>query len=493
MTSPERPAAGTAAARWHSAGVTTPPAAHPGAPGGQPALTAAQVHHRSTSGRLVLAHPWTAHVALAALVLLLGSVTAAAASETVRGATSLGLFAPGSPADARFTTAWLAGTAAGALALLARNRWPLAVTAVLTVLAVLSLALGQVLGVLGFCLAWALHAVAARCSARTAWVAGTAVLVVVSLAVFRWQVVGLAEVLLWSDELPPGDGPVFQRLTEPGFSAGRRTWTVLLLLALLVLGGVSGAGSRARRLHARDVAERYAAMARERDASAALARAAERARIAREVHDVVAHSVSVMVALSDGALSALDRAPEASRSALAELSRTGRGALADMRSVLGPLHPDEGADGAEAGDGGPAAPAGTDLVAVVERFRTTGLSLSASGLDVPLPPDAAVRLAVVRIVTEALTNVLRHAPGTPGAAVALRRTGSAVEVEVVDAGGTRPGTGAGTRRGIAGVRERAALLGGRAEAGPVDGGGWRVHVVIPVEEPAGGSAGEATP
>ncbi|WP_432545339.1 sensor histidine kinase [Kineococcus sp. SYSU DK004] len=466
--------------------MTTPPAAHPGAPGGQPALTAAQVHHRSTPGRLVLAHPWAAHVALVALVLLLGSVTAAAASETVRGATSLGLFAPGSPAGERFTTAWLAGTAAGAVALVARNRWPLAVTAVLTVLAVLSLALGQVLGVLGFCLAWALHAVAARRSARTAWLTGTAVLLVVSTAVFRWQVVGLAEVLLWSDELPPSDGPVFQRLVEPGFSAGRRSWTALLLLALLVLGGVTGAGARARRLHAHDLAERYAAMARERDASAALARAAERARIAREVHDVVAHSVSVMVALSDGALSALDRAPDASRSALAELSRTGRGALADMRSVLGPLHPDEGA---EAGDG-PAAPAGTDLVAVVERFRTTGLPLSASGLDTPLPPDAAVRLAVVRIVTEALTNVLRHAPGTPGAAVALRRTASAVEVEVVDAGGTRPGTGSGTRRGIAGVRERAALLGGRAEAGPVDGGGWRVHVVIPVEDPTGGPSGE---
>ncbi len=412
------------------------------------------------------------------LVLLVGAVTALAVSEAVRGATSLGLFSPGSPLGERYVTTWLAGTVAGALALVGRNRWPLAVTGVVTLLAVLSLALGQVLGVLGFCLAWALHAVAARRSARTAWAVGAAVLVVVSVAVLRWQVIGLAEVLLWSDELPPVDGAPFQRLSEPDPSTGRRTWTLFLLLALLVLGGVSGAGAQARRLHAHDLAERYAAMARERDASAALARSAERARIAREMHDIVAHSVSVMVALSDGAASALDRAPDASRRALAELSATGRDALADMRSVLGSLQPAEIEGRAP---GVPTGPTETDLHGVVDRFRTAGLPLTTSGLDVPLPADTVLRLAVVRIVTEALTNVLRHAPGTPSVLLVLRRDDTTLEVEVVDAGGVRAGDGGGTHLGLVGMRERAALLGGEVQAGPGDEGGWRLHVVLPTD------------
>ncbi|MEW1957684.1 histidine kinase [Kineococcus sp. NPDC059986] len=441
-----------------------------------PTLTASQVQHQTTPRQLLLAHPWTAHVLVVTLVLLVGSVTALAVSETVRGATSLGLFAPGSPLGERSVTTWLAGTVAGALALVGRNRWPLAVTGVLTALAVVSLVLGQVLGVLGFCLAWALHAVAARHSARTTWAVGTAGLVVVSVAVLRWQVIGLAEVLLWSDELPPVDGVPFQRLSAPDPSTGRRSWTLFLLLALLVLGGVTGAWAQARRQHAHDLVERYAAMARERDTSAALARSAERARIAREVHDIVAHSVSVMVALSDGAASALDRAPDASRRALAELSATGRDALADMRSVLGSLHPQELQGRAPVV---PTSPTETDLHGVVERFRAAGLPLTTDGLEAPLPADTAVRLAVVRIVTEALTNVLRHAPGTPSVLLVLRREDATLEVEVVDAGGVRAGDGGGTHLGLVGMRERATLLGGAVEAGPVDGGGWRIHLVLP--------------
>ncbi|WP_432571003.1 sensor histidine kinase [Kineococcus sp. SYSU DK005] len=211
--------------------------------------------------------------------------------------------------------------------------------------------------------------------------------------------------------------------------------------------------------------------------------------MAREVHDIVAHSVSVMVALSDGAASALDRAPEASRRALAELSRTGREALGDMRSVLGSLGPDDAGGALEHGaptwptpptpPAPPTSPTETDLDTVVERFRAAGLPVTTSGLETPLPAGTALRLAVVRIVTEALTNVLRHAPGTPSAAVALRRTGTTVEVEILDAGGTRAGDDSGTHRGLIGMRERAALLGGHVQAGPGDAGGWRVRVVLP--------------
>ena len=118
----------------------------------------------------------------------------------------------------------------------------------------------------------------------------------------------------------------------------------------------------------------------DRDQSAALARAAERARIAREMHDVVAHSVSVMVALSDGAGAALDRAPDRSREALHELSRTGRDALADMQRVLGALDPEEGGDGA----GTPVEPTGTKVPQEpVRRTRTVPSSKSVTSAALP--------------------------------------------------------------------------------------------------------------
>ncbi|KGM02046.1 sensor histidine kinase [Cellulomonas cellasea] len=456
-------------------------------------LTETQVQRRGVLARAVVAHPWTADVAVAATVLLAALATVLVALATVEGSVGLGLYPPDTPALRLVPGSWLVGAGAGAVALLARRAWPLAVTATLTLLAVVSLGTTGVLGVLGLCLACALHTVAATRPARTAWFVGGAVLVVVSAALWRWEDIGLAEMLLWSDAwLAELDDPVHD-LTEPPFSPGRRSASVTLLLALLALGVATGSGVRARRLHARDLVERYAALARDRDASAALARAAERTRIAREMHDVVAHSVSVMVALSDGARAALDRAPDRSRDALVELSRTGRAALGDMQRVLGALDPaDDGTDGTDAPGGTPRAPGPTetDLGTVVERFRAAGLPLTVTGLDTLLPEDTTLRLAVVRVVAEGLTNVLRHAPGTRSVHVTVRRTDSAVEVEVLDAGGTRPGTGGGTHRGILGMRERAALLGGHVDAGPRPEGGWRVHVVLPWRHDEGADGGD---
>ncbi|WP_315096957.1 histidine kinase [uncultured Cellulomonas sp.] len=429
-------------------------------------LTEAQVRRRGPVGRLVTARPWIAGAARTVLLLLLGTVTVTLAAWTVQACISLGLYAPDTPASSTVPLVWIAGTVLGALLLTCRRRWPLGVTAALTVLALGSLVTAGVLGTTGVCLAFALFTVAATRPARTAWTALAVVFVVVSVALWQWQDIGLAEILLWSN-LPPMDGGPYFQLTEPEFSAGRRSASVSLLLALLLLGVAAGSAARARWLHAHDLVQRYEAIARDRDQSAALARAAERARIAREMHDVVAHSVSVMVALSDGAGAAFDRAPDRSREAMRELSRTGREALSDMQRVLGALDPGE--DQATE----------MDLAAVVERFRTAGVPVTATGLDDPLPRDTALRLAVLRIVTEALTNVLRHAVGTASAEVAVRRSASAVEVEVLDAGGTRPTTSEGTGRGLVGMRERAALLGGHVDAGPRPGGGWRVRVVLP--------------
>lgn len=443
-----------------------------------PVLTETQVRRRGPLARLVDARPWVADATLAGAVLLLGLVTAAFALATVEGSTGLGLFPPDAPVAEGVMSAWLLGAGLGAALLAVRRAWPLAVTAALTVLGVVTLAAAGVLGVVGVCLACALHTVAATRPARTTWLVCAAVFVVVTVALWWWQDIGLAEIMLWSDPIVTPDGTPVRSLDEPPFSPGRRSASVFLLLALLLLGVSTGSAARARRLHAADLVERYAALARERDQSAALARAAERARIAREVHDVVAHSVSVMVALSDGAGAALDRAPDRSREALHELSRTGREALSDMQRVLGALDPGQDADGeADARR----EPAEADLRAVVDRFRAAGLPVTAHGLDAALPPDTSVRLAVGRIVGEGLTNVLRHAPGTSSVRVDVRRGASTVEVEVVDDGGTRPGTGGGTGRGILGMRERAAVLGGHVEAGPRPGGGWAVRAVLPCE------------
>jgi signal transduction histidine kinase len=183
-----------------------------------------------------------------------------------------------------------------------------------------------------------------------------------------------------------------------------------------------------------------------------------------------------MVALADGADAAFERAPDRSREALRQVARTGRSALADMQRVLGALSPAPG-DGTE--------PTEVDLSTVVERFAVTGVPVTATGLDTALPQDTAVRLAVLRILGEALTNVLRHAPGATSVEVAVRRTPRTVEVEVLDGGGTRAGSGGGTGRGIVGMRERAALLGGHVEAGPRPDGGWRVHAVLPWSDDEG--------
>ena len=206
---------------------------------------------------------------------------------------------------------------------------------------------------------------------------------------------------------------------------------MIFVLAAMAIG----ISVRNRRDHLADLMERANALARDRDRQAQLARAAERSRIAREMHDVVAHSLSVMITLADGASAALDRAPDRSRAALTELSSTGRTALGDMRRVLGAL----GEDGVPLEPTG----GGQDLPTLVERFRTAGLPVHAEGLRLELPSDTGLRLALYRVVQESLTNVLRHAPGTPRVDVVLRHEPDRWEVEVTDHGGVVPAPDAG--------------------------------------------------
>lgn len=232
----------------------------------------------------------------------------------------------------------------------------------------------------------------------------------------------------------------------------------------------TGIGSMIRRdrLHEEEVARWAAEHAR-------LASASERTRIARDMHDVVAHSLSVMIALSDGAAVVVRKDPERAGEVLDQLSMTGRTALADMRRVLGVLR----ADGGTAAPLEPA-PGEGQLASLVEGFRAAGLPLRLVVTGPELPEDANFRLTVYRIIQESLTNALRYARGLSQVEVALTREGSRIHVRVADDGrGTVPARSLGAGQGIAGMHERAALYNGTVVSGPSrHGEGWIVEATL---------------
>lgn len=214
---------------------------------------------------------------------------------------------------------------------------------------------------------------------------------------------------------------------------------------------------------------------RDRERLTQLAVSAERARIAREMHDVVAHNLSVMVALADGAALTLDRDPQRAREAICQAATTGRSALAEMRTTLALLRSEpEGADPARRPE-----PALADLDALLETARSTGLKVtyrvsgSLEGLT------AGLQLAVFRLVQEAITNTLKHAPRATRLHVSLRRGHEDLRVVVDDNGGA--GSSAVPGHGLIGMRERVTLHDGRLFAGP-NGGGWRISAWLPLHE-----------
>jgi signal transduction histidine kinase len=259
-----------------------------------------------------------------------------------------------------------------------------------------------------------------------------------------------------------------------------RAWgeTMFFLLAACTAVWLTGYTLRTRRLYVLGLEERAATAERERDHLATIAVAQERATIARELHDVVAHSMAVMIVQADGASYALDRDSEQARVAIKQVAATGRDALEDMRRLVGVLR--GSADEEEAGD---RRRVGLDqLTALTDRARSAGLALTVSEDD-RLALPAAVELTVFRIVQEALTNALRHAG--PGARVALvlRYRPGLVRVEVTDdGGGALVGASprqAGSGHGLVGMRERVAVHGGSFTAGPRLGGGWDVTAEVP--------------
>ncbi|GAA4865943.1 sensor histidine kinase [Saccharopolyspora cebuensis] len=238
----------------------------------------------------------------------------------------------------------------------------------------------------------------------------------------------------------------------------------------------------ARRAYHAEVERRLRNLEFERDQRARIAVAEERNRIARELHDVLAHSVSVMITQADGAGYAMPSRPELVERALRAISGTGRTALAELRELLTVLR-----DTDTPGERAPQ-PSAEGLHELVDRVRGLGLPvrLAMSGDLAGLP--TGIGLSLYRIVQESLTNTVKHSgPGTT-AAVRVDNDGSRVLVEVVDDGTTARTSGlASGGNGLIGLRERAAVYGGTLDAGPAAGGGWRVRAELPLaarSEPA---------
>jgi signal transduction histidine kinase len=243
------------------------------------------------------------------------------------------------------------------------------------------------------------------------------------------------------------------------------------LTALGVASAVLGISIRQRRTLLASLQERAARLEFERDQEGRLGAAAERARIAREMHDIVSHNLTVMIGLADGASYALRSSPDVAGSAMRRVSATGRQALGEMRRLLGVLGDDASAE--------PFAPQpGLDrLDDLLARVEAAGVPVSIEIEGDPHELSGGVQLAVFRVAQEALTNTLKHASRPTTARLALRIAHGRVELVVTNTGSETAGPESGGR-GLRGMRERAAAYGGSLEAGPLPGGGWRVYLCL---------------
>ncbi|HUA30773.1 MAG TPA: sensor histidine kinase [Streptosporangiaceae bacterium] len=257
----------------------------------------------------------------------------------------------------------------------------------------------------------------------------------------------------------------------------------------LISAGVMVVTARMWQLHVREVEQRAEEAERTKDEAAQRMAMEERLRIARELHDSLTHSISVIQVQAGVAVHLARKRGEDVPPALAAIQEAGADAVRELRATLGVLRSDEDGDGSGLGQ----------LEGLVSRARAAGLpvNLTVTGAERPLPPD--VDQAAYRIVQEALTNVGRHA-GHACASVHLHYTSQALSVEVTDDGngagtGTGTGTGTGVRAGagiraggpglgLVGMRERVSALGGRLQAGPKDGGGFRVSAELPARAPS---------
>ncbi|MER7580692.1 histidine kinase [Kitasatospora sp. NPDC097691] len=247
-----------------------------------------------------------------------------------------------------------------------------------------------------------------------------------------------------------------------------------------------GIAVRIRRAQLAGLRERAARLEVERDQRSRLAAATERARVAREMHDIIGHNLSVIVTLADGGAYAAQAAPERGREALLLIGDTSRQALGELRRMLGVLR-DQGEETAEFTP----QPGISDLDGLCARIRAAGPQVVYTAAGDLGHLDRGMQLMAYRIVQESLTNALKHAGPDTLAHVTLTAGTDRLRVRVQDSGpppGVRtPGHPGGEGHGLAGIRERAALYGGSVTAGPGPGAGWTVEAVLDLTpDPTGG-------
>ncbi|MGK5680241.1 sensor histidine kinase [Actinoplanes sp. URMC 104] len=266
--------------------------------------------------------------------------------------------------------------------------------------------------------------------------------------------------------------------------------TVVLSVALVVACSAAAALGvllvRSRRRHAADLGERGWLLERERESAAQAAVGEERARIARELHDIVSHNVSVMIVQTAAAREVMTSLPETAHSALAEVEKAGRTTMTELRTLLGLLAPD--ADGSDTAF--TPQPTLSSLGPLVDRIAFAGLPVEVRLSGTPRPLPTGINVTAYRIVQEALTNALKHGAGGK-AEVLIRYTERALRVEVLTTGSSvltggsarsaTGGDGTGAGRGLLGLRQRVAVYGGDLDARRRLGGGFRVRARIPVE------------
>ena len=217
--------------------------------------------------------------------------------------------------------------------------------------------------------------------------------------------------------------------------------TVVLLTGMVAAALGFGLYQATRRAYVRALVDRAEHLERERDQTNELAAVAERARIAREMHDIVAHHLTVMVALSDGAARLSTTDPAAAGRAMRTVSATGRDALRDTRRLLGVLGEDEDSTGPAAGRAvrnRQPLPGLADLDGLVDQVRGAGLPVNLRVTGAPVPMAADAQLAIYRLVQESLTNTLKHARGSSWATVTLAYFSAALDLRIVDGGETPP-------------------------------------------------------
>ncbi|WP_443078896.1 sensor histidine kinase [Streptomyces sp. NBC_01497] len=386
------------------------------------------------------AHPTGPDVGIALAVLICMFGTAFAHPRGHRGFTApIEVHPPGALGIVLMTLA--------AAALVLRRRRPRSVLLVTVGLTVLDLAVGRPNAPVAFTVVVALFTLAAHTDRPTTWRVGLLTMGVLTAAAMAF-----------------GSGPWYSQQNLGVFA-----WTGM--------GAAAGDAVRSRRAFIDAMRERAERAERTREEEAGRRVAEERLRIARDLHDVVAHHIALVNVQAGVAAHVMDKRPDQAKEALAHVREASRSAIDELRATVGLLR--------QSGDPeAPTEPAPglAQLDALVDTFRSAGLPVRCLVADEAPRLPAAVGLAAYRVVQEALTNVRKHAGTGAGAEVSVVRTPTGIEVTVLDDGGAGPREPApGGGHGLLGMRERVTALGGTLVAEPRYGGGFRVQAILPVQ------------